>query len=183
MKKLAQMRVRLVMLALGLVCAPAAEGQGYPFSQRGSVMQNVAHTEIAITYGRPVARGRVLFGELVPWDSVWHPGADSATVVTLSRDVELEGRGLKAGAYSIWLIPRNQARWTLIFSRTAKAFHRPYPGERSDELRLEIAADSGAHMESLAFYFPRVIRDEAVLRIHWGTTILPVSIKAPYKPQ
>ena len=53
-----------------------ARSQGYPPSQRGTVTQNVAFTEISVAYGRPVARGRALFGALVPWDKIWHPGAD-----------------------------------------------------------------------------------------------------------
>ena len=82
-------------LALAATSSPA---QGYPFSQRGSVTQNVAFTTIAVSYGRPVARGRALFGALVPWDSVWHPGADSATRVTFSQDGLVAGKPLHAGA-------------------------------------------------------------------------------------
>ena len=177
--------VRAFALSVALFGGFAANAgaQGYPFSQRGSVSQSIALTEITITYGRPVARGRVLFGQLVVWDSVWHPGADSATRVTVSRDIEVEGKPLKAGEYSIWIVPRSQGTWTLIFSRAAHAFHKPYPGEQADVLRLEIAPESGAHMESLAFYFPRVLRDEAVLRMHWGTRIVPIKIRAPYRPE
>src|SRR6476659_7990700 len=143
------------------------DAQGYPFSQRGSVMQNVALTEIAVTYGRPVARGRVLFGQLVPWDSIWHPGADSATRVTFDHDVLVEGRALKAGEYSLWLIPRERGTWTVIFSRAAHVFHKPYPGAADDVLRIEAAAEVASHMETLAIEFPVVLRDEAVMRIHW----------------
>src|SRR5215208_6641560 len=82
------------------------EGQGYPFSQRGSVTQSVAFTTITVVYGRPVARGRALFGQLVPWDSVWHPGADSATRVSFDHPVRLEGRDVNAAEYSVWPIPR-----------------------------------------------------------------------------
>ena len=53
-----------------LVVATDAEAQAYPASQRGSVTQNVAFTEISVAYGRPVARGRELFGTLVRWDNV-----------------------------------------------------------------------------------------------------------------
>jgi len=70
----------LMLACLALAIAPnQSVAQGYPFSQRGTVSQMVAFTNISIEYGRPVARGRALFGALVPWDSVWHPGADSAT--------------------------------------------------------------------------------------------------------
>jgi hypothetical protein len=180
--------VRLRLIAVGAVLlagAPPAHdafAQGFPFSQRGSVAQTVAFTNVSISYGRPVARGRVLFGQLVPWDSVWHPGADSATIVSLSRAVLIEGRQLAAGQYSLWLIPRESGPWTLIFSRAARVFHRPYPGPESDALRLDVMPDSASHMETMAFYFPLVLRDEAVLRLQWGTTLIAARIKAPFRP-
>jgi hypothetical protein len=173
--------MRLSIL-LFLALPAAAPAQGFPFSQRAAVTQNVAHTEFSIIYGRPVARGRELFGKLVPWDTVWHPGADSATRLVVSRDVVVEGKPLAAGEYSLWIIPRQRAAWTVIFSKAARVFHQPYPGASNDALRLDVAPDSASHMETMAFYFPLVLRDDAVLRLHWGTTTLPVRIKAPYRP-
>lgn len=175
---------RAVVAAFALVLAAAAdcEAQGYPFSQRGSVSQMVAFTEITATYSRPVARERVLFGQLVPWDRIWHPGADSATRISFSRDVVLEGHELKAGEYSLWLIPREAAPWTVILSRAVRVFHQPYPGESADVLRFDVQPDSASHMETLAIYFPLVLRDEAVLRVHWGTTFIAMRIKAPFRP-
>ncbi|HSJ64359.1 MAG TPA: DUF2911 domain-containing protein, partial [Gemmatimonadaceae bacterium] len=132
--------------------------------------------------GRPVARGRVLFSALVPWDRVWHPGAESASRISFSPDVRIEGHDVRAGEYSLWLIPREKQPWTFILSRAAHVFHTPYPGDDLDALRIEIAPEQGAHMETLAIYFPVVNGDEAVMRIHWGRTILPVRIQAPYRP-
>ena len=178
-----------VVLSAACVAALAspclARAQGYPFSQRARVEQTVAFTDISIAYGRPVARGRVLFADsgLVKYGAIWHPGADSATLVRFSRDVLLEGREVKAGEYSVWLLPRASGPWTFILSRAAHVFHQPYPGEASDALRLDVTPERGAHMETLAFYFPVVLRDEAVLRLHWGETIVPVKLKAPYRPQ
>jgi hypothetical protein len=156
--------------------------QGYPFSQRGSVSQMIAFTEVTVTYGRPVARGRALFGALVPWDAVWHPGADSATVISFSRDVLLEGREVKAGEYSAWLIPRERGPWTLILSHAAHVFHTPYPGSARDALRVDLQPETLSHMESMAVYFPEVLRDEGSLRIHWGTLAITAGIKAPFRP-
>jgi hypothetical protein len=118
----------------------------------------------------------------VAWDRVWHPGADSATRIVFSHDVLLEGRQVQAGEYSIWLIPRADAPWTFILSRAANVFHTPYPGDSLDVMRMDVAPEQGAHMETLAIYFPLVLRDDAVLRIHWGELVLPVRIKAPYRP-
>jgi hypothetical protein len=174
----------LILFVAILACSwpRVGQGQGYPFSQRGSVTQNVAHTQIAIHYGRPVARGRVLFGQLVPWDRVWHPGADSASIISVTRPVVVEGKELAAGEYSLWLIPRRSAPWTLIFSRAARVFHQPYPGEAHDALRVDVAPDSGMHMESMAFYFSHVQREDAVLRLHWGATLLSLRLAAPFRP-
>ena len=163
----------------------ASHAQGYPFSQRARVDQTVAFTEISIAYGRPVARGRVLFGDsaLVKYDTIWHPGADSASRVSFSHDVKIDGHDVKAGEYSVWLIPRASGPWSFILNRAAHVFHQPYPGAASDALRIDVMPERGSHMESLAFYFPMVLRDEAVMRIHWGEMMVPVRIKAPYRPE
>jgi hypothetical protein len=169
----------VAILILAIDGSPA-QSQGYPPSQRGTVTQNVALTEISVAYGRPVAPGRQLFGALVPWDAIWHPGADSATRVRFSRDVLIEGQPLRAGEYSLWMIPRESAPWTVIFSRAARVFHLPYPGANRDALRVDVTPEQASHMESFAIYFPMVVRDSAVMRLHWGTTAVPIRIKAPY---
>lgn len=170
--------------AIVLLGTTPSGAQSFPFSQRGIVGQTVAFTDITIRYGRPVARGRVLFGDsgVAKWEAVWHPGADSATRISLSHDVLIEGRLVPAGEYSVWLIPREHSPWTFILSRAAHVMHTPYPGEAQDAFRSDVTAERGAHMETLAYYFPLVLRDDAVLRIQWGETFITLRIKAPYRP-
>lgn len=166
----------MVLCGLAAVSLPVtARGQAVAWSQHGTVSQRVGQTDIAIAYNRPVARGRALFGRLVPWGRVWHPGADSATTISFSRDVLIEGQELAAGPYTLWTIPTPD-RWTVIFSRAVGVFHIPYPGEDQDALRVTVTPEQGGHMEVLAFYFPVVGPDSAVLRLHWGTTIVPIHI-------
>lgn len=174
----------LVLLALSTLAAIDLDAQGIPFSQRARVDQTVAFTQVRIDYGRPTARGRVLFGDsgVVKWDRIWHPGADSASLLTIDREVLLEERPLPAGEYTLWTVPRASGRWTVIVSRAAHVFHTPYPGEASDVMRFEVDAVQGAHMESLAYYFPAVLRDEATLRLHWGEVMVPLRLRAPYRP-
>ena len=171
-------------LVVWAVSALAVGAQGFPASQRAVVAQTIAFTEIELRYGRPVARGRRLFGDsaLVPWGTIWHPGADSATRISITHDVVIEGHAVQAGEYSLWLLPRDNAAWTVVLSRAAHVFHTPYPGAQLDALRFDVTPERGAHMESLAIYFPAVIKDEAVMRIHWGETIVPLRIKAPVRP-
>jgi hypothetical protein len=147
-------------------------------SQAAAVSQRVANTDITVTYSRPVARGRPLFGALVPYDEVWNPGADQATAVAFSRDVVLHGHALGAGKYSLWCVPRAD-RWTVIFSRAADVYHTPYPGEADDALRFEVVQTSGPHAEALTFSFPTVDGKSAVLQLHWGTVVIPIEVNVP----
>ena len=147
-------------------------------SQAAAVSQRIANTEVTITYSRPVARGRELFGALVPYEQIWNPGADQATAIAFSRDVQINKQPLKSGNYSLWAIPRRES-WTIIFSRAADVFHTPYPGENQDALRLEARPEQGPHMEALCFYFPIVEGKDAVLRLHWGNVMVPLSVTVP----
>lgn len=171
-------RISRLSLALGLLATPCVAQVGIPFSQHGSVTQRVGFTDIRIEYNRPVARGRRLFGGLVKWGRVWHPGADSATTITLSTRTLVEGRPLDAGSYTLWAIP-DTTQWTVIFSRALHVFHYPYPGDSLDVLRVPVTPQSGQYMEVLAFYFPVVGPDSATINLHWGTTVVPIRIKIP----
>ena len=147
-------------------------------SQAGAVSQRVANTEVTVTYSRPVARGRALFGALIPYDQVWNPGADRATAIAITRDIHVNDRPLPAGKYSLWAIPRPD-NWTVIFSGAADVYHTPYPGERQDALRLDVRPERGPHMEALSFYFPTVEGKDAVLRLHWGEVMVPLTLRVP----
>jgi len=169
----------MILLLLGLAVAAggaAAQRIPPPRSQHGTVTQRVGVTDISVTYNRPVARGRRLFGGIVRWGEVWHPGADSATTIQFNRAVLVEGRPLAAGRYTLWTIP-DSLQWTVIFSRAVNVFHVPYPGAALDVLRVTVRPEQADHMETLAYYFPVVGPDSAVLRLHWGTTVVPVHIR------
>jgi hypothetical protein len=143
-------------------------------SQHGSVTQQIANTTITIDYNRPVARGRALFGSLVPFGRVWCPGADNCTTIELSTDVKINGQPLSAGTYSLWAEPKAES-WTMIFNRAHPVFHTRYPANQ-DVLRVPVTPREGMHVETLAFYFPVVDGTHAELVLHWGTVVVPLSI-------
>ena len=143
-------------------------------SQHGSVSQQIANTTITIEYNRPVARGRSLFGALVPYGRVWCPGADNCTTIQLSTDAKINGQTLAAGTYSLWAEPQ-QERWTIIFNRAQPVFHTRYPADQ-DVLRVQATPRQGTQMETLAFYFPIVDGSHAELVLHWGTVVVPLTI-------
>lgn len=173
--------LRLLPIAIAATVLLPAAGQtpqpGPKPSQRGTVSQRINDTTVTIDYSRPVARGRELFGKLVPYGRVWCPGADDATTIELTTDVTVNGHALPKGKYSLWTEP-NAEKWLMIFNRTATAWHTRYPAGQ-DALRVEAAPRAGAHMETLAFYFPAVDGRKAELVFHWGTLIVPLAIEVP----
>jgi hypothetical protein len=154
-----------------------AGAQNVARSQLGTVTQQVAAARIELLYRRPVAHGRSLFGALVPWGRIWTPSADSAARITFSAPVTVNGAALAAGTYGIWAIP-DSSSWTIIFSGSAAAFHLRYP-DGQDVLRVKATPQHGEHVESLLFDFPMVDADSATLQLRWGTTVVPLSIRAP----
>jgi hypothetical protein len=143
-------------------------------------MQMVGNTEIRARYVRPVARGRDLFGALVPYGRIWTPSADSALRVSFSTDVEVDGQSLAAGSYSVWVVP-DSARWTVIFNRTADAFHLRHR-ESDDVLKVVASVDSLPHIETLTVAFPVVDGNVATMQMHWGTTGVSLRIETPARP-
>lgn len=153
------------------------EAQKVRPSQKASIAQSIANTEIQIEYSRPVARGRTLFGEdgIVKYDKVWMPGANEATFIEISTPVLVNGQELASGKYSIWSVP-GEDYWELIFSSKWDAWHSEYPGEDSDVLRVQATSKQGDHMEVMAFYFPVVSSNSAILNLHWGSTIVELNV-------
>jgi DUF2911 family protein len=168
--------IAAVSLGLSSTFPECAPSQAPRKSQRGAVVQMIGTTRVEITYTRPVARGRALFGALVPWGRVWNPGADTATAISLSAPLRVNGERLDAGSYSVWAIP-GETEWTLIFSRANPVWHTPYPAGQ-DVLRVKATPQRGPHMETLAFYFPVVDGLAAVLNLHWGEVIVPIRLEA-----
>jgi Protein of unknown function (DUF2911). len=165
------------VLCLVLVAAPAcSRAQSIRKSQLATVSQMIGDARIEIIYRRPVARGRDLFGSLVPFGQVWSPSADSAAVFITTKELEIAGAKLPAGRYSMWAIPDRDS-WTLIFNSVTPVFHMRYPNGK-DVLRVHAKPRAADHMETLAFYFPMVDEDSAVLNLHWGKTIVPFAIRA-----
>ena len=146
-------------------------------SQHGTVGQRIGDTRVTIEYNRPVARGRELFGALVPYGRIWHPGADTATTFTVSTDITANGDTLRAGTYSLWTEP-NEKSWTFIFNKSHPVWHTQYP-QGQDALRLTVTPRKAEHMETLAFYFPVVDGRDAELVFHWGTVAVPLKIAVP----
>ena len=75
-----------------------------------STTQNIKQAfgmgSIELTYSRPNAKGRTVFGNLVPWGKLWRTGANNATRVKFTDVVEIGGKQIDTGSYAIYTIPQ-----------------------------------------------------------------------------
>jgi hypothetical protein len=155
----------------------AAQGANPRRSQRQEIVQMVGATRIEAMYVRPVARGREIWGALVPYGKLWTPSADSAMRLTFSTDVQIAGQTLKAGSYSVWATP-DTAQWAIVFNSVQSAFHLRHT-DTADVLKLTAKVDSLPHVETLTLGFPVVDGKKAVMQIQWGTRAVSLDIEVP----
>lgn len=176
--------VRRALPAALLLVAPATLRAQIRASEAASVSQTVDGTKITIEYSRPMARGRdTLFGKQVKWGHTWTPGANWATTLEADKDIRLNGHPVPKGKYSVWMIPRRDSAWTVILSRMARRFHAVPPPDTAEQLRFDVRPEQAPAMETLSWYFPTFAPDGAALRMHWGTTSVPLRIGVdPSKP-
>ncbi|MES2306379.1 MAG: DUF2911 domain-containing protein [Gemmatimonadota bacterium] len=166
-------KVDLETIATAWIAAErAGKGVG-TISPRDSVKAVVGSSNLTFDYSRPAVRGRVIWGDIVPWDKVWRLGADMATHFTTSADLLIGGTTVPAGRYSLWLIPSETAP-LLVVSSAVNVFGTSYNPAR-DFARIPVRrASIAAPVERLTIG----VRD-GVLVIAWDKTewVVPVVVK------
>ena len=144
-------------------------------AQRPRVSPHETHTftvdgaAITITYGRPSMRGRKIFGALVPYNVVWMPGADEATIVETSAPLQFGDFKLPAGSYSLYTMPSDK-QWSLIINKRTGQFHTVYPSQE-DLVKLPMTAEPlPSPIEQLTI--SAVARPQAggAIQLEWETT-------------
>jgi hypothetical protein len=98
------------------------------FSPEDQVKYEQGDLKITVVYNRPSKKGRVIFGELVPYGKVWRTGANEATRFETTKDLTFGDKTLKAGKYSLWTIPGEHA-WTIIFNSESGQWGVGFNGE------------------------------------------------------
>jgi hypothetical protein len=174
MRKASFISLLIVALSITLVM-PAAAQRGDDTnrkSKNGKVAGTIEGVDVTLEYGRPMVKGRVIWGELVPYEKIWRTGADEATTITFSKDVTVEGKALAAGTYSLFTIP-GKAEWTIIFNKTAKQWGAFRYDEAQDALRVKVKPEMAEHMEEMTF---QIEGNKVVLR--WEKLSIPFVIGA-----
>jgi DUF2911 family protein len=158
----------VLSLVAPMAFAPAAFAQlKLPrASQKGTVSQTIGLTDVTITYSRPGVKGRVIWGDLVPYDKVWRTGANEATTIVFSKDVTIDGKALPAGTYSLHTIP-GKSSWTIIFNKKSDQWGSYEYDQAQDALRIQVTPTAGPNQEWMAFSFPDVKTDSAKCELAW----------------
>jgi Protein of unknown function (DUF2911) len=86
-------------------------------SVRDTARATIGAATLSVDYGRPLARGRRLLGDVISYDRVWRTGANAATQLTTSAPITLAGLSVPAGTYTLWTVPRVRGGADLIVNR------------------------------------------------------------------
>jgi hypothetical protein len=176
--------IALCSLCLGTAAfaqTPAPKVDFPQASPPASVSQRVGLTDVQVTYHRPGAKGRVVFGSLVPYDHVWRTGANEATKVSFSTPVKLNGADVPAGTYELFTIPGKDV-WTVIIHKNMSQWGAYAYDAKNDVARVQskpVALTNGVETLSITF---NDLRDEsATLNIAWEKVRVPVTITVDVK--
>ncbi|HEY0667394.1 MAG TPA: DUF2911 domain-containing protein [Sphingobacteriaceae bacterium] len=144
-------------------------------SSSQTVTQGFGLGTVTVKYSRPNVKGRTIFSGLVPYGEVWRTGANSATLITFSEDVTLEGKPVAAGEYGLFTIPGKDS-WTIIINKSAKQWGAYEYKQADDVLRFEVKpAKLSNKVETFTIGFTDVLPSTANLNLAWDKT--SVSIK------
>lgn len=146
-------------------------------SPASTLKQRVGVTDVEITYARPSVRGRKIFGGLVPYGQVWRTGANTATKISFSTPVKLNGTAVPAGTYEVFTIP-GEAEWTVIIHQ-----HKSQWGSYSYDAKNDVARVTAqpialaSPVESLAIGLNDLRDTSATLYLAWERTRVPLKLE------
>lgn len=151
-------------------------------SPRANFEQMVGLTEIEIDYSRPSAKGRTIFGDLVPFGKMWRTGANQNSMITFGDDVTIDGKTVKKGKYALFVTPKVD-NWEVVFYTDTENWGTP---EKFDEAKVAARVNVkpemiNRHVETFTISLNNVDNDFAHLEFAWEKTVAAVKIEVPTK--
>ena len=130
---------------------------------------------ITVDYSSPRAKGRKIFGGLVPYGEVWRLGANEATTFVSTSDLAVGGTKVPAGSYTLFAIP-NADKWTLIISKKTGEWGTKYAGPEFDLARVDMKVSAPpAPVENFTIAFDKT-GSGCTMRVEWEKTRASVDI-------
>jgi len=131
---------------------------------------------VKVTYSQPQKKNRKIFGDLVPFGKVWRTGANEATELTTTRDIQIGDILLRAGTYSLFTIPEKE-KWTIIINSDVGLWGAYNYNDTKDIWRFDVPVQS-THKIYEAFTINIESRNEvADLLMLWDDVKISVPIK------
>jgi hypothetical protein len=170
--------MKTLFLTIAALCTVALQAQDLPQpSPKGEVEQVVGLTNIEVEYSRPSAKGRTIFGELVPYGKVWRTGANKATKFETDGTVLFAGEKVAAGEYSLFTIP-SEGAWVIILNKNTELWGEGDRKEEEDVLQVKVEAMKCEDTETFTIEFADVKDDKANLVLRWANTKVNVPLEA-----
>ena len=144
-----------------------------------TLKQAFALSDITIEYSRPSAKGRVVYGDVVPFGKVWRTGANSSTKITFGEDVKVEGMDLKAGTYALYSVP-NKDSWDLMFYKDLTLGGDVANYKKENEV-LKITVKPSAlteKVETFAINVAEITANTAAIELVWEKTRVAFKVTA-----
>ncbi len=133
-------------------------------------------TYLKITYSRPHKKNRNVFGDLEPFGKVWRTGANEATEMTVTGDIRINNRLLKAGTYAIFTIP-NLDKWTIIINKELGQWGAYNYNEEEDLMRFDVpVVQTDVVYEPFTIEFEQKQENKINMLMIWDSTkvIIPI---------
>ena len=135
--------------------------------------KSIANTEIKINYHAPAVRGRVIWGGLVPYDSVWVTGAHQATSLEVGKDFEIGSTTIPAGKYALFTIPGKE-NWTIIINKNWKQHLADDYQQSEDVTRIIVKPETTSEVtERLKYEIDQAGEKTANIVISWEKVRVP----------
>jgi hypothetical protein len=149
-------------------------------SPKSELTQTVGLTEVKIEYSRPSAKGRVIFGDLVPFGKVWRAGANANTTISFSEDVVINGATLKKGEYALYISPKAD-EWEIIFYSDTNNWGNP---EKWDDAKVALKASAKTEVlnrtvETFTINIANTDLNSANLEFSWEKTLVALKFEVP----
>lgn len=161
---------RLASVPLGQITKSFATRPLGQLSPRDTVRASIGGADVWVDYSRPMKRGRDIFGNVVPWNTVWRTGANAATQLNTSADLVIGGTTVPAGKYTLWTLP-TQTGWKLIINKQTGQWGTEYDAAQ-DLARVDAKVETLATpVEQMAIAF-----EGGALTVSWDKTKVSVPV-------
>lgn len=151
-------------------------------SPKATIEQTIGVTDVKVTYARPSAKGRKVFGELVPFGKVWRTAANAGSYITFEAPVIINGTSVEAGQYALLSFP-GTTEWTIVLNKTTRSIlFAPYDAQQ-DVVSITVPVEACPFTETFTIAFDHLTTDAAVLAMSWENTRVAFTIEAPATEQ